>query len=487
MCLTARVQTVYIEFAMKTLKKQPAEPAQKVVFASLYGIVRVYTRRHINGCSFTDPNQQRCSCPKWIYSNPKAGQAQRLAAGTPSFTEACEKAQKILKGLDPEIRAAREITNPAAGISIERAIEEYLSVLAGRKVVDRYLRIVGSYLRRRGPRKDGHKNAKTVLNPSLLDFLDRENLTSPDPITRMEQITSSVIKRWQTTWRANDLTCRILRIKAKSFFTWALEEGYLRRLPLFDKGQPLASGNRCGHFTDAEYTRIIEALPFFPVPRAGHVREYKRPPITNYAARLRAFIEAGRWAGMAVRDIVLFSPARALEGNVLAYRRHKNRRQKNSPVAVIELYPDVAKRLGSIPAEMGSSAEQPFRFQDSTPDQNCELWRQRFQKLCAFAGIKEIETEIGERRKPHPHMLRDTCAIDAITHGTKLENVAKMLGHATTDMTQRSYLYWIQKRLDSCLDDQRASLARRVQSPIGAAPAAADDRKGDALRIARVH
>jgi integrase len=37
-------------------------------------------------------------------------------------------------------------------------------------------------------------------------------------------------------------------------------------------------------------------------------------------------------------------------------------------------------------------------------------------------------------------MLRDTCAIDAITHGTKLENVAKMLGHATTDMTQPSYL-----------------------------------------------
>jgi integrase len=189
---------------------------------------------------------------------------------------------------------------------------------------------------------------------------------------------------------------------------------------------------------------------------------------------------------MAVRDIVLFTPARNLDGNVLSYRRHKNRTKRNNPVAIVELYPEVAKRLGSIPAELGSSAEQPFRFPDSTLDQNCELWRKRFQKLCAFAGVKEIETEIGERRKPHPHMLRDTCAIDAITHGTKLENVAKMLGHATTDMTQRSYLFWIQKRLDSCLDDQRASLARRVQSP-GATPAASSGRKGDALRVALVH
>jgi integrase len=481
MCFTAR-----IGLAMKTLKKQAAAPAQKVVFASLYGTVRVYTRRHINGCSFTDPNQQQCSCPKWIYSNPKGGHAQRLAAGTPSFTEACEKAQKILKGLDPEIRAARQITHPAAGISIEHAIEEYLSVLAGRKVVDRYLRIVGSYFRRRQPRKDGHKNAKTVLNPSLLYFLDRENLTAADPITRMEQITSGVIKRWQATWRANDLTSKVLRIQAKSFFVWALEEGYLSRLPVFGKGEALASGNRCGYFTDEQYARILAALPFFPVPRGGHVRDAQRPVIANYAARLRAFIEAGRWGGMALRDIVLFSPGRQLTENVLAYRRHKNRRQKNSPVAVVELYPEVSDRLRSIPAEAGSDSEQPFRFPDAPVDQNCELWRKRFQKLCLFAGVKEIETEIGIRRLPHPHMLRDTCAIDAITHGTKLENVAKMLGHSTTDMTQRSYLFWIQKRLDSCLDDQRASLARRAQSA-SAAPAASSDRKGDALRIGLVH
>jgi integrase len=458
----------------------------KTVFSSIHGTVRVYTRRHINGCALQSANEQHCRCPKWIYSNPKEGRPQRQAAGTPSFTEACEDAQKLLKGFDPEIRAAREINHPAPGISIEQVVEQYLGVLAGRKVCDRYLRVNASYFQRRKARRDKHAKAKPVLNPSLLDFLDRENLTATDPITRMKQLSSMVIRRWQASWRSNDLTSKTWRINSKSFFVWALEAGHISQLPVFNKGQAVASGNRCGSFSDEQYTRIIEALPFFPVPHAGHVRDTKRPLVANYAMRLRAFIEAGRWGGMAVRDIVLFTPARNLDGNVLSYRRHKNRTKRNNPVAIVELYPEVAKRLGSIPAELGSSAEQPFRFPDSTLDQNCELWRKRFQKLCAFAGVKEIETEIGERRKPHPHMLRDTCAIDAITHGTKLENVAKMLGHATTDMTQRSYLFWIQKRLDSCLDDQRASLARRVQSP-GATPAASSGRKGDALRVALVH
>jgi integrase len=470
---------------MKTLKSRPAPVAQKIVFKTRFGTVRVYTRRHINGCPLQSVNEQHCSCPKWIYCSPKEGQPQRRAIGTPSFTEACEEAQEILRGWDPAIRAAREITHPAAapaGISIEQAIEQYIGVLAGRKVCDRYLARNAAYFQRRRARKDKHAKAKPVLNPSLLDFLDRDNLTASDPITRMEQLSSAVVRRWQASWRSNDLTSKIWRINSKSFFVWALEAGHLKGLPVFNKGQAVASGNRCGWFTDEQYTRIIEALPFFLVPHTGHARDAKRPLVANYAVRLRAFIEAGRWGGMAVRDIVLFTPARNLDGNVLSYRRHKNRTKTSNPVAIVELYPEVAKRLRSIPGEVGSSAEQPFRFPDSTLDQNCQLWRQRFQKLCVFAGVKEIETEIGERRKPHPHMLRDTCAIDAITHGTKLENVAKMLGHATTDMTQRSYLFWIQKRLDSCLDDQRASLARRPQPS-----AATSDRKADALGIALVH
>jgi integrase len=143
---------------------------------------------------------------------------------------------------------------------------------------------------------------------------------------------------------------------------------------------------------------------------------------------------------------------------VLTYRRHKS-----SQIASVLLEPAVAARLRSIPPEVGSDSDRPFRFSGNHKEGNCQLWRGRFKNLCDFAGVTEIETEIGVRREPHPHALRDTFAIDAITHGTALENVARMLGHSNTQMVQRSYLFWVQKRIDHCIEDQRAALARRIQ------------------------
>src|ERR1700681_825266 len=68
-----------------------------------FGTVRVYTRRHINGCTLDTPDHNHCSCPKWIYSKARGGKPAQKTASTPSFAEACELAQKILRGFDPEI------------------------------------------------------------------------------------------------------------------------------------------------------------------------------------------------------------------------------------------------------------------------------------------------------------------------------------------------------------------------------------------------
>src|ERR1039458_8658628 len=98
----------------------------RAVYRNQFGPVRVYTRRHINGCTFTDPDQQHCPCPKHIYSKPIAGRINRASANTPSFTEACAKAQQILRGFDPEIAAVRQTAAP--GISLEDALARYYAV-----------------------------------------------------------------------------------------------------------------------------------------------------------------------------------------------------------------------------------------------------------------------------------------------------------------------------------------------------------------------
>jgi hypothetical protein len=419
----------------------------RTVFESAHGKVRVYTRRHINGCPLPGPDFNQCSCPKWIYSKAKVLGARptQAAAGTPSFTEASEIAQKKLRGFDPEIRAARQIAAPAPGISIADAVTRYLGVLASRKISPRYLHSTGAVFVHRPARTGG---GRALLNRSLLDFVTGLS----DPITRMEQLSTEVLEDWSAGWQSNDLSSRLWRTVATSFFRWALGRGYLNRMPSFGEGLRSKAGNRCGYFTDSQYAQLLATLPFCR-PASG------RAP-ANYAERLGAFMDLGRWGGMAVADIVRFSPRLNLGANdVLTYRR-----VKTGQMAVVLLEVAVAARLRSIPPETGSDPERPFFFRKFSEEANRDRWRDRFQKLCTKAGIAEIETEAGAARLPHPHMLRDTFAIDAITRGVKLENVAKMLGHATTAMTQRSYLFWIQKRVDYCIEDQREALTR-VQIP----------------------
>ena len=244
------------------------------------------------------------------------------------------------------------------------------------------------------------------------------------------------------------------------FFRWASGRGFplhpslvnrlSARLPLFSERIRLRAGNRCGYFSEGQMQKIYATLPFYRTP--FWPGEFP----AHYAERLGAMIDLGRWAGMAICDIVTFDPAKHLNSdNVLTYRRRKSHQ-----IAVILLDPQVAARLRKIPAEPGSLPEQPLRFKGIAEERNRGVWRHRFQQLCERAEIGEIETEVGVARRAHPHMLRDTFAIDAITRGVSLDNVAKMLGHATVDMTQKSYLFWIKKRIDHCIEDQRRALAR---------------------------
>ena len=170
----------------KNPRSHPAKPAvpQKVVLDNENGSVRVYTRRHINGCRFTSPDQQSCSCPKWIYANPRGGRPTRFAAGTPSFTEAFEQARKLWRGWDPEIRQARAVNTPAPGIRIEDALAKYYEVLASRRLSPGYMsHTVVACSDRRKPRRDGRgkllAGGVTPVNLPLLAFLDQINRIPP--------------------------------------------------------------------------------------------------------------------------------------------------------------------------------------------------------------------------------------------------------------------------------------------------------------------
>jgi hypothetical protein len=178
------------------------------VLSNVHGTVRVYTRRHINGCPLREANENHCSCPKWIYSYPAGGRPNRQAAGTPSFPEACELAQKLYKGFDPEIREARAITEPE-GVSVTEAIELYLEMLASRRLSPLYIAINRTLLAHRVKTMPRHHRP---TNLSLIDYLEGYNRRAPVAVVLLTQINNHVLDSWAATWMSNDRTSQGRRV-----------------------------------------------------------------------------------------------------------------------------------------------------------------------------------------------------------------------------------------------------------------------------------
>ena len=425
---------------------------QKTEFESKHGTVIVYTRRHLrrNGCKLRNPHSNLCGCPKWLYLKPKGGRATQRSAGTPSYTEACAEAQCVLDSFNPLLAKALEITEPKPGITIEACLDLYEASLQqpSRALDAQYVKNCLAPFRRR---KAGEYQKKRTKNLTLLDFIDRENVAARVPITRVEQVTSDVLDQWAAGWKTNDLSSQLWRSYVTMFMSWCMTWNHIAKQPEFRERLRIRPGNRCGAFSDEQIARLRAAAPFYRTTN-GHMPE-------NFAARILAFVDLGRWAGMAVADIVNFSPRLNLGGNnVLSYARVKNGQH-----AAVLLDPQVAARLRSIPPENGSDSDRPFRL-SGTPVANRAVWRERFKALCAFAGVTNVETENGAHIPAHPHALRDSFAVDAIVRGVDLANVSRMLGHSTTAMTEKKYLPWLKRREDHSIEDQRRALAR-AQAP----------------------
>jgi integrase len=48
----------------------------------------------------------------------------------------------------------------------------------------------------------------------------------------------------------------------------------------------------------------------------------------------------------------------------------------------------------------------------------------------------------------HPHMFRDTFAVELLKHGVSLETVSLLLGHASIKVTEKHYKPWVKTLRD---------------------------------------
>jgi integrase/recombinase XerD len=79
---------------------------------------------------------------------------------------------------------------------------------------------------------------------------------------------------------------------------------------------------------------------------------------------------------------------------------------------------------------------------------NC--WHASLQRLFKWAKLD---------KRAHPHMLRDTFAVELLLAGVPIDQVSILLGHAGVKTTERHYAPFVKARQEQSVSSARKQLA----------------------------
>jgi integrase len=395
---------------------------------SAYGMVRPYTR-HLEGCK---SKNNACHCPKWLYEHRKGAKPRRYTLITPSWSEAQSIASKTLEGFNPDIAAARALVaqSDAKRTSIPDACLMWM---------DRTERDYGS--------ASGIVAQYKSITKKLKEWAERERIEWIQDVTPMH------LESWYASedWKHYSDTTRNQRWSVlRSIFRFWHEREVIEKNPVIAiKPSKLDGDPRQGPYSDKQlesiFAHIAECVPANIPTKEQAV----------YAVRLHAFITLLLNTGCDVVDAVLFDKAnvttQAVSGKkVPVYRYH---RQKTGKQAIIPLPNAIAGELRKVPMLERNPANMPFKSErDLQTDVN--TWRYRIQSVLGAAKVKFVELPRDKhgkarRKAANAKQFRHTFAIRQLVAGQREETVAKMLGHADTEMIRTHYGAWVPERDDA--------------------------------------
>jgi integrase/recombinase XerD len=220
----------------------------------------------------------------------------------------------------------------------------------------------------------------------------------------LDQINLSKLEEFRNTWKVSDITAHFDQNRIKAFFSYCNDHHWTQYNPAvglapFNPQQPPTMP-----FTQAEYFAMLEAA---------------KKPLTNL------FIRVLRWSGLAIGDAIRLDRSRLIDGRLLL------RRAKTGVPVFCPLPEDVGRDLAAL-------AGPYFFWKGRSNWETCRKgWYVKLRRVCKKAGIEH---------SAHPHMLRNTFAVELLLAEVPIEDVSALLGHADTKTTLRYYAPWVQAR-----------------------------------------
>jgi integrase/recombinase XerD len=225
------------------------------------------------------------------------------------------------------------------------------------------------------------------------------------------------VRRYRETWELAPISARKKLERLRTFFRFCVENQWTHTNPATAIKPPVAHDRPTLPVTNEDFEKILWACDLFPTQ--GIYREGNR-------TRVKAFVLMLRYSGLRIRDVALLSEDKLKSSKLLLY-------SAKTKVPVYIPLPDfVVKELHKA-GELLSGKH--FFWTGHGEIKSCvNDWQRTLARLSKLAGVKF-----------HAHQLRDSFAVDLLSNGVSIEDVATLLGN-TVKIAQKHYAPWVQSR-----------------------------------------
>jgi len=355
-------------------------------------IARVYTR-HSKSCPrFTSRYWTRCSCPKWVWVTDQDG-SRALSAHTRSWAKAEECARILLKIYPDDL--------PAERTTIAHAVDSFLQ--------DKRL-----------------QNLAPATITKLEGIFDRQfsEWFCGQSLVYLDEIRLRHLESFRASWKDEALARKKKQERIGSFFHYCVRHKWLSDNPAQGLSRVKVSQRPTDYFTKDEFARLIDAIPLM----------YQDPRGSNGNAqglrdRLEAMVLLLRWSGLRIGDAVGLERVRLTDDGKLNLRM-----AKTGEHVFVPLPDEVAECLRTLP---NSNPKYFFWTGNGALKSAVADWQRTFRRLFAKAEMK---------KRCHPHMFRDTFAVQYLLAGVPLDQVSVLLGHRDVRITLKHYSPWVKAR-----------------------------------------
>ncbi|MHB1701394.1 MAG: tyrosine-type recombinase/integrase [Acidobacteriaceae bacterium] len=397
-------------------------------------LLSVFTR-HSTSCRFSrDRACRRCNCPKWVGGQIN-GYYFRQSAKTRQWAEAEEVRVKLeealVKGLppfgtavatgsapptptpaDPPPMSRTEVPEPRVPkprprVTVAQAVEAYLADAVSRSVETSTL-----------------KKLETIFRKQFLAW------TRVEGIEYLDELELDALLNFRNTWEDGPLAKQKKQSRVIGFFWACVRRRYLTENPAIGLGKIKVVQIPTDYFPPDEFERIVAATYIRRGDRGGG-------DVKANQTRLRTMTLLMRWSGLRIRDAVTLERHRLNGDSLLLYQA------KTGTPVYVPLPPHVVEALENIPPGPKPNPRYFFWSGNGDPKSAVADWQRSYRRLFKSADIRTAD---GERKRCHPHMFRDTFAVEMLLAGVPIDQVSLLLGHASVKITEKSYAPFVKAR-----------------------------------------